>query len=68
MESKQISGLGRKLKKFLSEFDDCFVRSEPRDHLGVYVRGQLSNLPRKSIEPMAIQAGVPLAFPVGFTG
>jgi SRSO17 transposase len=59
MDAKQISGLGRRLKKFLSEFDDCFVRSEPRDHLGVYVRGQLSNLPRKSIEPMALAAGVP---------
>jgi SRSO17 transposase len=59
MDAKQISGLGRKLKRFLSEFDDCFVRSEPRDHLGVYVRGQLSNLPRKSIEPMALASRVP---------
>ena len=28
-------------------------------HLGEYVRGQLSNLPRKSVQPMADLAGVP---------
>jgi len=59
MEATQISRLGTRLKRFLSEFDDCFVRSEPRDHLRTYVRGQLSDLPRKSVEPMALGSGTP---------
>ena len=29
-----------------------------RAHLGVYVRGQLSDLPEKSVEPIALEAGV----------
>ena len=58
MEVQQIKGLGRELKKFLDEFADCFARSEPREHLCTYVQGQLSDLPRKSIEPMALAAGV----------
>jgi len=30
MEVKEVKAMGRKLKKFLSQFDDCFGRSEPR--------------------------------------
>jgi SRSO17 transposase len=59
MEASQIKGLGRRLHKFMSEFDDCFGRSEPRESLRTYVRGQLSKLERKSIEPIALEAGVP---------
>ena len=58
MDVQQIKGIGRKLRKFLDEFGDCFGRSEPREHLYTYVRGQLSDLPRKSVEPMALAAGV----------
>jgi len=47
------------LNKYLVEFDDCFSRSEPAENLRVYVDGQLSDLPRKSIEPIADRAGVP---------
>lgn len=59
MDAKQIARLGRDLMDFLSEFDDCFGRSEPREHLRTYVRGQLTDLPRKSIEPMALASGTP---------
>ena len=58
MEVKDINGIGRKLKKFLSRYDDCFGRSEPRSNLETIVRGQLSNLERKSLEPIALAAGV----------
>ena len=58
MDVEQIKGIGRKLSKFLDQFGDCFGRSEAREHLRTYVQGQLSNLPRKSIEPMALSAGV----------
>ena len=59
MEVKDIKAIGRKLKKFLSQFDDCFGRSEPRANLETIVRGQLSSLERKSLEPIALAAGVP---------
>ena len=59
MEVKDIKEIGRKLKKFLSQFDDCFGRSEPRANLETIVRGQLSNLERKSLEPIALAAGIP---------
>ena len=53
MDVGQIRGMGRRLNRFLGEFDDCFSRSEPRADLRAYVRGQLSDLERKSIEPIA---------------
>lgn len=59
MDAKVINATGRKLKKFLRLFDDCFSRSEPRENLHRYVQGQLSDLERKSIEPIALAAGVP---------
>jgi SRSO17 transposase len=59
MDAQQIRKLKPMLSKYLGEFDDCFSRSEPAQNLRVYVNGQLSDLPRKSIEPMADRAGVP---------
>ena len=59
MTLKQIAALGSELVRFLAFFRDCFGRHEPRKLLEVYVRGQLSELDRKSIEPMAIRAGIP---------
>jgi SRSO17 transposase len=54
MDAKQIAGMGRELGCFLGEFHDCFGRSEPRNHLEMYVRGQVSELSRKSVEPIAL--------------
>src|SRR6266446_1752906 len=54
MIADQILALEPALAEFLGEFDDCFGRSEPRQHLKHYVRGQLSNLQRKSVEPIAL--------------
>ncbi len=58
MDAKQIKKMGRKLEEFLGEFDDCFGRSGPREHLRTYVSGQLSDLPCKSIEPIALAAKI----------
>jgi SRSO17 transposase len=58
MDVKDIRRMGKELDAFLSEFDDCFSRCEQRVHLGTYVRGQLSKLQRKSIEPMALAEGI----------
>ena len=59
MDAERIRSLEPRLRSYLKQFDDCFGRSEPRGHLGVVVRGQLSDLPRKNAEPMADAAGVP---------
>ena len=59
MDAKAIEGLQKRLKGFLGEFADCFGRWEPASHLYTYVQGQLSDLPRKSIEPMALHFGTP---------
>jgi len=56
---QQIRALAPRLVNFLSEFDDCFLTSDTRGHLTQYVQGQLSNLLRKSVEPMAQHVGVP---------
>lgn len=58
MTAEQILGLGPELAAFLAEFGDCFGRTEPRKKLEVYVQGQLGELPRKSVEPIALAAGV----------
>jgi SRSO17 transposase len=58
MDAEQIRQLEPKLERFLGRFADCFARKDTRAHLGVYVRGQLSDLPQKSVEPIALEAGV----------
>lgn len=59
MDAKQIQQLKPMLEKYLREFDDCFGRRELPQRAKTYVTGQLSDLPRKSIEPMADAAGLP---------
>jgi SRSO17 transposase len=58
MDVQEIRDLKPKLRKFLEMFDDCFDRKDTRAHLPVYIQGQLSNLPEKSVEPIALNAGV----------
>ncbi len=60
MDAQQIRGLRPMLAQFLKRFDDCFARKDTRAHLSVYVNGQLSDLPRKSVEPIALAADVPV--------
>jgi SRSO17 transposase len=55
MTLEQIAALGRKLTSFLALFADCFGRREARELLRVYVKGQLSNLHRKTAEAIALQ-------------
>ena len=55
MTLKQIATLGRKLSSFLSLFADCFGRRDARRLLEVYVRGQLSDVHRKTAEAIALR-------------
>ena len=63
MDVKIIAKVGRRLKRFLSRFSDCFNRSESREDLETYVNGQVSGLHRKSVEPMALNATNTAAVP-----
>jgi SRSO17 transposase len=58
MTADEILALGPRIEQFLRLFDECFVDDGTRHHLRVYVRGQLSNLSRKSVEPIAVAAGM----------
>jgi SRSO17 transposase len=60
MDAAQIRRLGPMLDRFLAHFSDCFSRQPTREHLAAYVRGLLSDLPRKSAEPIALGQGVPV--------
>jgi len=59
MEAEALVSLLPELENFLRRFDDCMVRTEQRSSLRAYVRGQLSDLPRKSVEPMALACDLP---------
>jgi len=58
MDAAEIRRLKPLLTGYLQRFDDCFARRDTRAHLPVYVRGQLSDLPAKSCEPIALAAKV----------
>lgn len=58
MDADQIRKLKPMLTRYLKRFDDCFARRDTRAHLPVYVEGQLSDLPTKSCEPMALAANM----------
>jgi SRSO17 transposase len=58
MEATDVLDIGKRLHRFMGEFHECFGRREPAEHAERYVRGQHLNLPRKSMEPMADEAGI----------
>lgn len=59
MTTEQVQALGPALTEFLRPFRQFFDNPKTVQHLQNYTRGLLSDLPRKTAEPIAIQAGVP---------
>ena len=59
MEIKELRKSRRALDRFVAQFDDCIKTKPSRQHLRTYVNGQLGPLKRKSVEPIALDAGVP---------
>jgi len=57
MTPEQIEELAPALGQFLDQFLFCCGDTRTFDHLGRYCRGLLSDLPRKSIEPIALASG-----------
>ena len=60
MDAAAIQAVRPALETFLQQFDDCFPRRDTRAHLPSYVGGQLSDVPRKNVEAMALEAGTPV--------
>lgn len=57
MTSKQLLALGGAFAAYLRIFEDCIAYRPTVEHLHSYCRGLLSDLARKSIEPMALACG-----------
>ena len=57
MTAEQIAALGPAFTLFVQSYATCFSRRETRAHLSTYCRGLMSDLPRKSVEPIALASG-----------
>ena len=60
MTEQQILALGPALADYLDGFLFCCDYTQTFRHLGTYCRGLLSDLPRKTAEPIALAAGTPV--------
>jgi len=60
MTKAELCSLGPQLAAFLRQFHVGFAQERTTDHLHTYCRGLLSDLPRKSVEPIALHAGTPV--------
>jgi SRSO17 transposase len=59
MTTEQVQALGPALIEFLRPLQRFFDNPKNVQHFQNYSRGLLSDLPRKTAEPIALQAGVP---------
>lgn len=60
MNADQIRSLQPALAALLEEFRDCFETKPTFAHWETYLCGLMTDLKRKSIEPIALAAGVPV--------
>ena len=59
VSADDVRGCHDHITRFLKRYLPLFYREEQRGHAAAFVRGLLSGLQRKSVEPIAAQAGVP---------
>jgi SRSO17 transposase len=57
MTEQEIAGLGPAFAAYLGRYRGCFLQKRTAAHFDTYCRGLLSDLPRKSVEPIALQSG-----------
>jgi SRSO17 transposase len=57
MTDQEIADLGPAFAAFLRRFRPVFLQDRTARHLDTYCRGLLSDLPRKSVEPIALESG-----------
>ena len=60
MTDQDLRALGPALADYLDRYLFCCAYTQTLAHLGTYVRGLLSDLERKTCEPIALQAGTPV--------
>lgn len=58
IELNELKLVRSNLSRYLRQYSGCIQTKQSRAHLRTYVRGQISDLPRKSVEPIALAAGV----------
>jgi len=59
MDIEALEALRPALEEFALDFESCIKTRPSREHLRRYMAGQLSDLHRKSVEPIALMAGIP---------
>jgi SRSO17 transposase len=57
MTEQEIAGMTPAFASYLGRFRDCFIQKRTIAHFDNYCRGLLSDLPRKSVEPIALASG-----------
>jgi SRSO17 transposase len=57
MTDQEIAGLGPAFAGYLAQYRECFLQKRTAGHFDNYCRGLLSDLPRKSVEPIALACG-----------
>ena len=57
MTDQEIAGLGPAFAGYLAQYRECFLQKRTATHFDNYCRGLLSDLPRKSVEPIALACG-----------
>jgi SRSO17 transposase len=57
MTEQDIAALGPAFAAYLRRFRSHFGQDRTASHFGTYCRGLISDLPRKSVEPIALAAG-----------
>jgi SRSO17 transposase len=60
MEAEAVLQLRPQLAAYLRQFESCMGRRSNHAHLRTYLEGQMGPLQRKSVEPIALAAGVPV--------
>src|ERR1041385_4554749 len=57
MTEQEIADLGPAFAGYLGRFRGCFRQNRTAADFDTYCRGLLTDLPRKSVEPIALEAG-----------
>jgi SRSO17 transposase len=57
MTEQDIAGLGPAFAAYLGRYRGCFLQKRTAAHFDNYCRGLLSDLPRKTVEPIALESG-----------
>ena len=57
MDTRLLAALGISFAQYLEQFRFFFVNRKSFPHFQAYCRGLISDLPRKSVEPIALESG-----------